>query len=144
MPTISKRAGLHTTYTNHSVRSTSVTTLRQDGVHANDKMAVTGHKSSQSLLHYSSTFAEKRHPMSYTLLEKMSYSIQPVPSTTTATKKVPPSAALGAPPKEESPEMKPNISDFIPCSQPDTRKMPSAPKLEELPLKKSTCQNVTL
>lgn len=76
---------------------------------------------------------KKRHPISYTLLEKMSYSIQPVPSTTTATKKVPPSAALGAPPKEESPEMKPNISDFIPCSQPDTRKMPSASKLEELP-----------
>lgn len=96
MSRISKQAGLQKTYTNHSIRATTVTSLRKKGVHVNDIMAVTGHKCPQSIMSYSTTTETARRQMSHALSSVAGYNI-----TTASPKKSlkKPSAALGkAPP----------------------------------------------
>lgn len=73
-----------------------MTLLREEGLHANDIMSVTGHKSSQSLRHYSTTTSAQRRAMSYALSEKTGYKVTN-PTKTIA--KPPVSAAVGAPPR---------------------------------------------
>lgn len=95
MGIISKRAGLHNTYSNHSIRATTVTTLREAGVHVNDIMAVTGHKCAQSIMSYSKTSEQERRHMSHQLSAQAGYSIE---TASPAKKKILPSAAVGKPP----------------------------------------------
>ena len=64
MKSMSKRASLHEAYTNHNIRPTVVTTLREKGFSKEACMAVTGHKSCSSVDRY-----DKRHTG-----EKMSFS----------------------------------------------------------------------
>ncbi|XP_031572245.1 uncharacterized protein LOC116306345 [Actinia tenebrosa] len=54
MKNISIGANLSKVYTNHSVRSTSITTLSNSGVPSRHIMAISGHKSEQSLVSYNS------------------------------------------------------------------------------------------
>lgn len=96
MKKISNRAGLSKTYTNHSIRSTTVTTLRNLGVHPNDIMSVTGHKSAQSILHYSTVSEDQRRSMSHQLSVKTGCTVERVGAQPCTNK---PSAALGAPPQ---------------------------------------------
>ena len=67
MRSISERANFKSLYTNHCIRSTVVTTLRQKGFSDEDCMAVTGHKSRSSVQRYDKrssneklSFSEKR------------------------------------------------------------------------------------
>ena len=52
MERISERAGLSKKYTNHCVRATAVTILKENGVEDRKVCLVTGHKSEKSLEHY--------------------------------------------------------------------------------------------
>lgn len=54
MKMISKEAGLSKVYTNHSVRSTGITLWTEAGVENRHIMAISGHRSEQSLAHYNS------------------------------------------------------------------------------------------
>ena len=68
MPAISTDAQLSMIYTNHCIRATTVSTLRQAGIHPTDIVAVTGHRNVQSLDHYcQGPNALVRHHMSETL-----------------------------------------------------------------------------
>lgn len=70
MSEISKAAGLSKIYTNHSIRATCVTTLREKGVAPTDIMAVTGHRNVASIESYSrGPSAEMRAKMSHKLAE---------------------------------------------------------------------------
>ena len=53
MSNISDVCNLSKRYTNHSIRATTVTTLRDIGMEPSDIIAVTGHRNVQSLEHYS-------------------------------------------------------------------------------------------
>lgn len=53
MSTISEKAGLKNRYTNHCIRATTVTSLRNAGVAPSDIVAVTGHRSIASIDSYS-------------------------------------------------------------------------------------------
>lgn len=55
LPSISVAAGLKEPYTNHSIRATTITKLRDVGMPIADIMTVTGHKSAQSISHCSKT-----------------------------------------------------------------------------------------
>lgn len=52
MPAISRHAGLSLSYTNHSVRATTVTSLAKANVPEKTIMSITKHKNPTSLLHY--------------------------------------------------------------------------------------------
>ena len=67
MPTISKQAKLSKIYTNHCIRATCVTTLRDSGCPSRDIKSVTGHKSDASIELYSKTPDNVRRDMSRTL-----------------------------------------------------------------------------
>ena len=67
MPTISVIAKLSKVYTNHCIRATCVTTLRNAGCQVNDIKSVTGHKSTASIDSYSKTPDKLRRNMSHTL-----------------------------------------------------------------------------
>lgn len=67
MATISKKAGLKHIYTNHCIRATTVTRLRDAGIAPTDIINVTGHRSVQSLEHYSKPSGDVRKLMSNTL-----------------------------------------------------------------------------
>lgn len=64
MKTISNNAGLKPTYTKHCIRAMAVTTLLDAGVAVQDIMAVTGHRSANSISHYSKTSEVQRLVMS--------------------------------------------------------------------------------
>ena len=70
MKTISKRAKLSQTYTNHCIRSTVVTTLRGKGFSKRECMAVTGHKAGSSIDLYDKRFNNEK--MTYTEKKKIS------------------------------------------------------------------------
>ena len=53
MPRISEEAELSIRYTNHSIRATTVSSLREAGIHPNDIRAITGHRSVASIESYS-------------------------------------------------------------------------------------------
>lgn len=61
---IGTAANLSHRYTNHCIRATAVTTLREAGVAPNDIQAVTGHKSLASIDHYSRVTDKTRSAMS--------------------------------------------------------------------------------
>lgn len=105
MQRISEKAGLATTYTNHSIRATTVTSLRNKGIHVNDIMAVTGHKCLQSIMSYSTTTETARRQMSHALATVSGYDV------TTASPRKPskPSAALGKPPLSPPSDVKPAL-----------------------------------
>lgn len=67
MSVISDKAGLKNRYTNHCIRATTVTRLRDDGVDPQDIVAVTGHRCVASIGAYSKTNLAKRKEMSHTL-----------------------------------------------------------------------------
>lgn len=96
MGIISQKAGLKTTYSNHSIRATTVTTLREAGVHVNDIMAVTGHKCAQSIMSYSKTSEHARRHMSHQLSAQAGYMIE---TASPAKKKFAIPAALGRAPE---------------------------------------------
>lgn len=75
MSKIASSAGLGKPYTNHSIRATTVTTLRNQGVHANDIMAVTGHQSAQSINSYSVVSETKCRQLSHQLSVMAGYSL---------------------------------------------------------------------
>ena len=52
MKDISRAAELSKTYTNHSVRATAITLWSNAGVQNRHIMAISGHRSEQSLAHY--------------------------------------------------------------------------------------------
>ena len=54
MKSISKEAGLSKVYTNHSVRATAITLWSNANVQNRHIMAISGHRSEQSLVHYNS------------------------------------------------------------------------------------------
>lgn len=72
MKKISAAGNLSRLYTNHSIRSTSITILDQNGVEARHIMSVSGHRSESSLRTYSKTSSAKRREMSTLLSEKTS------------------------------------------------------------------------
>lgn len=59
MRTISEAAGLSQIYTNHSIRPTLVTNLREKGFNRNEVCAITGHKNEKSLDRYDKTLKER-------------------------------------------------------------------------------------
>ena len=64
MKTISGKAELSQTYTNHCIRATCITALDQKGVEARHIMSISGHKSENSFKSYSRNVSEdKRHEM---------------------------------------------------------------------------------
>ena len=67
MVTISELAKLSQIYTNHCIRSTCVTTLREAGIPNHDIQSVTGHRSVASVDAYSKTPDSVRKTMSHTL-----------------------------------------------------------------------------
>lgn len=67
MSTISAKAGLKTRYTNHCIRATTVTRLRDSGIDPHDIVSVTGHRCVASIESYSKTNLVKRREMSHTL-----------------------------------------------------------------------------
>ena len=68
MPVISEAAKLSLRYTNHCIRATTVTMLRNANIAPNDIIAVTGHRNVQSLTHYDQgPSSETRTVMSNTL-----------------------------------------------------------------------------
>lgn len=107
MSKISKKAGLKTIYSNHSIRATTVTTLRNAGVHVNDIMAVTGHKCAQSIMSYSKTAPAARRHMSHTLSVQTGYKVS---TTTPKKKKSVVAAALGRDPNTPAIEFKASLS----------------------------------
>lgn len=78
MSKISAAANLKTRYTNHCVRATTVTMLRDAGVAPNDIAAVTGHKSLTSIDHYSRVGDKKRSAMSHQLAQFCTPSKEPI------------------------------------------------------------------
>ena len=64
MKTISEKAGLPVTYTNHCIRATAITILSDADVESNDIITMTGHKSTESLRQYKVPSEEKRQLMS--------------------------------------------------------------------------------
>jgi site-specific recombinase XerD len=75
MKTISQRAGCSLSYTNHSLRATTVTVLDEAGFASRDIMAVTGHKSESSLKHYVRTSNSKKQDMSMIISSQMQENI---------------------------------------------------------------------
>lgn len=67
MSVISRKACLGFIYTNHCIRATAITTLRDAGVAPTDIINVTGHRSVQSIQHYSKPSGQLRKMMSNTL-----------------------------------------------------------------------------
>ena len=65
MESIATKAGLDVTnkrFTNHSLRKTTVTKLRKAGATSREIMAITGHKSEQSLADYDALdLSDHRH-----------------------------------------------------------------------------------
>ena len=68
MKQISKQAGLSKDYTNHSIRATAVTILRdKSGFEARHIMSLSGHRSDSSIRSYSKTDGSTKKRMSETL-----------------------------------------------------------------------------
>ena len=67
MKKISEEAKLSVSYTNHSIRATTVTILDNNGVEARHIMSVSGHRSENSIRSYSKTSQEMKRKMSMTL-----------------------------------------------------------------------------
>ncbi len=81
MPTISILADLSQRYTNHSIRTTSITTLDGAGHEGRHIMKVSGHKSETSIKHYSHHVSEgKKKDMSDSLAKSLG--LVTVPSAT--------------------------------------------------------------
>ena len=90
MPTISKDAGLSQTYTNHSVRSTTITILHSEGVEPRRIMARTCHKRQESLDPYigaTSTAQQKRQEAAM-IHNAMSVAVRPDNSSATESRTV--------------------------------------------------------
>ena len=72
MKNLSNAAKLSTTYTNHCIRASTVTELDTQGFEARHIMAVSGHKSENSIKNYSSVCPDnKKEQMSDALARKM-------------------------------------------------------------------------
>ena len=67
MRNISLAAGLPVTYTNHSIRATTVTILDSVGTEARHIMSVSGHRSEASIRSYSRTSIDLKRKMSSTI-----------------------------------------------------------------------------
>ena len=65
--TISSNAGCSKTYTNHSLRATSISMLDHAGYASRDIMSVSGHRSETSIKNYSRTSETQKRNMSHTL-----------------------------------------------------------------------------
>lgn len=67
MNRLSEKASLSRTYTNHSVRATAITRLSASGVEDRHIMAVSGHRSAQSLANYSAPTSSQKAAMAAVL-----------------------------------------------------------------------------
>ena len=96
MSRLSKSCGLSLIYTNHSIRATGATIMSKNMYGAAQIMAVTGHKSVQSLTTYQRVDTEEKIKMVQTLTEK----VTPVPEQLAfpSTEKL----AITAPPTDPS------------------------------------------
>ena len=74
MKTISKEANLSQIYTNHSLRATCITRLDHAGFTSRDIMTVSGHRSENSIKHYSRTSDENKIAMSKAISARASTS----------------------------------------------------------------------
>ena len=81
LPTLSEKVGLSRRYTNHSCRSSTATTLHEEGYAPAAIQSVTGHKSLSSLAIYQTTSDEQKIEMSDTLHSKLQ---APVPRASVA------------------------------------------------------------
>ena len=70
MSTISKKAKLSKTYTNHCVRATCITLLDESGFESRHIMGISKHKSESSIKHYSSRLSEERRVQASDILLK--------------------------------------------------------------------------
>ena len=85
MKIISKAAKLENIYTNHCIRTTSITILDQAGHPARHIVSVSGHRSEASVQSYSKTSAAKRQEMSADLSARSSSCVEEEqPSTSTS------------------------------------------------------------
>lgn len=107
MEKICEMSFVKTKYTNHSIRATTVTTLRNAGIQIQDIMSVTGHKNASSINMYSKTSDSSRFGMSQVLTQNL-------PSI--------PSATVSIPPEEDNLSSKKDPSNRGICNVPQTQK----------------------
>ncbi|CAC5420454.1 unnamed protein product [Mytilus coruscus] len=74
-------------YTNHCLRATAITLLDQDGFEARDIMAVSGHRSENSIRSYSRTDEGKKRKMSSCISDAISKSVGNVEAPATKVSK---------------------------------------------------------
>ncbi|CAC5410634.1 KCTD1_15 [Mytilus coruscus] len=77
MKDMSEQFGLSKKYTNHCLRTTAITLLDQDGFEAREIMAVSGHRSENSIRSYSRTDEGKKRKMSSCISDAISKSVAP-------------------------------------------------------------------
>ena len=68
MKVISQQAELSTTYTNHSIRATTITILDRSGFEARHIMSVSGHRNESSIKSYSKTDENTKTNMAGSLM----------------------------------------------------------------------------
>ena len=81
MKDVSKECGLSTMYTNHSIRVTGITVLTRQNFTNSEIMAVSGHKSVQSLVNYQKTRDVQKLEMGSVLFQSMTKSEEEIQRT---------------------------------------------------------------
>ena len=71
MKLLSKKYKLSKTYTNHSLRATTITLLDEEGFEARHIMSISGHRSESSIKHYSRTGESKKRTIAETISSKI-------------------------------------------------------------------------
>ncbi len=109
MSRMSKKAGLSHIYTNHSIRVTGITILKRAGYTDKQVMAVSGHRSVQSLAIYQKVNTEEKQQMGSTMFNAMkekstNFPALPAPSPIT------PRKAIMEPPAKK---FKENVMDAL-------------------------------
>lgn len=71
MKVLSEKYKLSKSYTNHSLRATTITLLDEEGFEARHIMSISGHKSETSIKHYSRTGESKKRMIAETISNKI-------------------------------------------------------------------------
>lgn len=124
MAKISDEAQLSKRYTNHCIRATTVTQLRDGGMDPQDIVSVTGHRCVNSISSYSNTNVSKRKEMSHALSKAIGKE----------TKKSPPKGGLkNVIPKPTTPVqvVKPISQTVSPCVSPQYASPRRSPRIAE-------------
>ena len=127
MSTLSECANLSEVYTNHSIRPTGATILTKNMFNPAQIMAVTGHKSVQSLTVYQRTGDAEKIAMGHAMAQSISNSndVMALPSTATL--------ALPAPPvskRNDDPTLPETGQIALPSSSSMTENMPISAELD--------------